>query len=65
MLKKFGRLVGVGALTAVFLMGNRIQTCNASEEKITLRLMHYYGNTDTDVSSEYLKDILRSIQECL
>lgn len=51
-------------LAGVFFMWigriNSIVYADSQEEKITLRMMYYWGDTDSDISSRYLKEILEN-----
>lgn len=51
-------ICGVAASCLLF-SGSMLHGC-AEEEKIKLRIMHYWGETDTDVSAKCLYDILEN-----
>lgn len=58
MFRKKSVLIAVGALISTLLMGTTVCRAENEEEKITIRMLHYYGDTDTDISARYLKEIL-------
>lgn len=60
MLKNIGKRIGLLALAGVLLTGNSVCAADAEDEKITLRIMHYWGDTDADISARYLKEILEN-----
>lgn len=59
-MKKKYTLIGLGILIFVLLLGNLVSGKEKSKEKITLRFMHYWGDTDADASAKYLKEILEN-----
>lgn len=52
-------LVG-GMLAGAVFTGKAVWASDSGGEKITLHMMHYWGDTDADVSSKYLKEILEN-----
>lgn len=55
MLKRIAGLITVGFLAYIFLTGTVTQ---ANDDEATIRILYYWGDTDSDVSARYLKDIL-------
>lgn len=51
-------LLAVSASTYIFPGKEEVHAGEGSEEKISLRMMYYWGDTDSDISSRYLKEIL-------
>lgn len=60
MFKRTAALAGVGALVIAAVMGTTVYGVQDSEDKITIRMLHYWGDTDGDISSRYLKEILEN-----
>lgn len=60
MLKRIVRLTKRGILLCLAVAGALSYTANAEEEKITMEFMHFYGDTDTDISAKYMKEILEN-----
>lgn len=58
MFRKALALTGVGILVGVSVMGTTVYGAQNSDEKTTIRMLHYWGDTDADVSSRYFKEIL-------
>lgn len=58
MFRRAFALTGVGILAGALVMGTTVYGAQNSEEKTTIRMLHYWGDTDADVSSRYLKEIL-------
>lgn len=50
-------LFGLGAVLYINILKQPKET--VQNEKIKLKLMHYYGDSDTDISAQYLKKILK------
>ncbi|HIY00805.1 MAG TPA: extracellular solute-binding protein [Candidatus Blautia faecipullorum] len=57
-------LLGICLLTGIFFLEKWVpaaEVCaDTKEEKITLRMMYYWGDTDSDISARYLKEILEN-----
>lgn len=51
-------LSGMGILVSALVMGTTVYGAQNTEDKISIRMLHYWGDTDADVSSRYLKEIL-------
>ena len=51
-------LLAVSASAYIFPGKEEVHAGEGSEEKISLRMMYYWGDTDSDISSRYLKEIL-------
>lgn len=60
MLNKIIRLTKRGILLCLAVVWALSNTVNAQEEKITIKFMHFYGDTDTDISAKYMKKILEN-----
>lgn len=62
MAKRRRYIWGIWALAAALFVGSGFPgtevRAEAGEEKITLHMMYYWGDTDSDISSKYLKEIL-------
>lgn len=58
MLKKLSKLIVVIIMVSILGSELMVYADGGGDEKITLRIMHYYGDTDTDASARYLKEIL-------
>lgn len=58
MLKNLSKLIVIVILASVLGSGLNVYAAGSEDDKITLRIMHYYGDTDTDASARYLKEIL-------
>lgn len=55
LLRKIGCAV---VLITVFLFGISAGAQEQEDEKITLRFMHFYGDNDTDLSGQYMREFL-------
>lgn len=51
-------LSGMGILVSALVMGTTVYGAQNTEDKISIRMLYYWGDTDADVSSRYLKEIL-------
>lgn len=60
MFKRAAVLTGVGILVSALVMGTTVYGAQNSDDKIIIRMLHYWGDTDADISSRYFKQILEN-----
>lgn len=60
MFRRAAVLTGVGILVGTLIMGTTVYGAQNPDDKITIRMLHYWGDTDADVSSRYFKEILEN-----
>lgn len=59
MFRRAAVLTGVGILVGTLVMGTTVYGAQNPDDKITIRMLHYWGDNDSDTTSRYLKEILR------
>lgn len=60
MRKKLRFFVRIAAALCAALAGMTACAAEAEEERITLRFMHFYGDGDTDLSGQYMREFLET-----
>ncbi|MDO4275783.1 MAG: extracellular solute-binding protein [Eubacteriales bacterium] len=60
MMKKLSGLIGVIIIICILFSETTVFAGNEADDKITIRILHYYGDTDTDASARFLKEILKN-----
>lgn len=58
MFRRAAIIAGIGIFTITSMTGTAVYGEQSSEDKITIQMLHYWGDTDADISSRYLKKIL-------